>query len=117
MLYVLRCRDGSLYCGITNDLPRRLDQHQRGKAARYTRGRGPVTLLKSWPAAGHSAALKAERAFKRLSRAEKEAKLRSRGRSDEISMKLRGESGDGQERPAALSKLQQARPPLVSKAV
>jgi putative endonuclease len=81
-IYVLRCRDGSLYCGITNDLPRRLGQHERGKAARYTRGRGPVKLVKSWPAASLSAALKAERAFKRLSRAAKEKKLQKRGKSD-----------------------------------
>lgn len=44
-LYVLRCADGSLYCGITNDLPRRLAQHERGTGARYTRGRGPLKLV------------------------------------------------------------------------
>ena len=90
VLYVLRCRDDTLYCGITNDLPRRLEQHQRGRAARYTRGRGPVVLLKSWTAAGVSAALKAERAFKKLGRTEKEKRIRSRGRSDEIARLLRG---------------------------
>ncbi len=92
VLYVLRCRDGTLYCGITNDLTRRLDQHNRGKGARYTRGRGPVLLLKSWSAVNQSAALKAELAFKALSREAKEKKLRSRARKDVVSCLLRGEA-------------------------
>lgn len=71
-LYVLRCRDGSLYCGITNDLMKRLDQHREGKGAKYTRGRGPLWLLGSWPQADLSGALKAERVFKALSRVQKE---------------------------------------------
>ena len=46
-VYLLRCRDGSLYTGITNDLPRRLEQHNAGTASRYTRSRSrlPVHLL------------------------------------------------------------------------
>lgn len=74
-LYVLRCKDGTLYCGITNDLARRIAQHDAGKGARYTRGRGPVKVLRCWPQKGKSAALKAEHAFKRLSRPAKEALL------------------------------------------
>ena len=77
-VYVVRCRDGTLYCGITNDLERRLRQHDQGTGARYTRGRGPVMLERSWRAADKSAALKAEWAFKALTRAEKEARLRLR---------------------------------------
>lgn len=72
---MLRCRDDSLYCGITTDLERRLDQHQKGTAARYTRGRGPVTLAAHWPQPDRAAALRAELAFKRLSRASKERRL------------------------------------------
>ncbi len=72
-LYVLLCKDGTLYCGITNDLKRRIAQHEAGKGARYTRGRGPLKLLRSWPQPNHSAALKAEFAFKRLSRQAKNA--------------------------------------------
>jgi putative endonuclease len=90
VLYVLRCSDDTLYCGITNDLAKRLRQHNAGKGARYTKGRGPLVVLKSWPAAGMSAALKAERAFKKLTRAEKEKKLRSRARKDVVSMLLKG---------------------------
>lgn len=92
VLYVLRCQDGTLYCGITNHLARRLAMHDSGKGARYTRGRGPVVLLKSWPAVNVSAALKAERAFKKLTREAKERKIRSRARKDDVSRLLRGEA-------------------------
>ena len=78
VLYVLRCKDNSLYCGITNNLARRIKQHDDGKGARYTKGRGPVVLIKSWPAVSMSAALKAERAFKALTKDAKEKKIRSR---------------------------------------
>ncbi|OYW75637.1 MAG: hypothetical protein B7Z37_12405 [Verrucomicrobia bacterium 12-59-8] len=74
-MYVLLCKDGTLYCGITNDLVRRISQHNAGKGARYTRGRGPVSLLRSWPQKNKSAALRAEFSFKKLSRSGKEAYL------------------------------------------
>lgn len=74
-VYVLLCRDGTLYCGITTDLERRLAQHNAGKGARYTRVRTPVTLEGSWAVLTQSEALKAEFAFKKLTRAEKVAKL------------------------------------------
>jgi putative endonuclease len=77
ILYVLECRDGTYYCGITTDLERRVEQHQRGTGARYTRGRGPVRLVRQWSHSTHSEALKAEAAFKRLSRVNKEGVLRS----------------------------------------
>lgn len=72
-LYILRCGDGSLYTGITTDVDRRLEAHRSGHGAKYTRGRGPLTLL-YWELCGsHSDALKRELAVKQLSRAEKEA--------------------------------------------
>lgn len=74
-LYVLLCKDGTFYCGITNDLTLRLARHNAGKGARYTRGRGPLTLLRSWPQKNKSAALRAEFSFKKLSRPAKEAHL------------------------------------------
>jgi putative endonuclease len=73
LVYLLRCRDGSLYTGITNDLDRRLKAHAAGTASRYTRSRLPVTLAYSEPQPTKSAALKREAAIKRLSR---RAKLR-----------------------------------------
>lgn len=74
-LYVLLCKDGTLYCGITNDLERRLAKHNAGKGARYTRGRGPLSLLRSWPQKNKSAALRAEISFKKLSRRDKDMHL------------------------------------------
>ncbi len=72
MLYILRCRDGSLYTGITIDAERRLAQHQDGTASRYTRSRIPVTMVYRESCANRSEALKREAAVKSLSRAAKE---------------------------------------------
>ena len=72
-LYILRCGDGSLYTGITTDVDRRLEAHRSGHGAKYTRGRGPLTLLYRELCGSHSDALKREQAVKQLSRAEKEA--------------------------------------------
>jgi putative endonuclease len=68
---MLRCRDGSLYTGATNDLGRRLAAHAAGRGGRYTRARLPVALAWSAPARGRSGALRREAALKRLTRAEK----------------------------------------------
>ena len=70
-VYLLRCADGSLYAGATNDLARRLGVHGRGKGARYTRSRLPVELAWTERVRGRSAALRREAALKRLARAEK----------------------------------------------
>ena len=70
-VYLLRCRDGSLYCGWTDDLEQRVAKHNAGKGARYTRSRKPVTLVWSEQLADRSAALKREIAIKRLTRAQK----------------------------------------------
>jgi predicted GIY-YIG superfamily endonuclease len=71
-------------------------RHKRFAAAqniaRYTRGRGPLQLVKAWPAVDRSAALKAEHAFKQLPRPAKDPKLQSRARQDPISRLLRGEA-------------------------
>jgi putative endonuclease len=44
-VYLLECRDGSFYCGIARDVARRVDLHNSGKGAKYTRGRGPVRVV------------------------------------------------------------------------
>ncbi|MEI6239376.1 MAG: GIY-YIG nuclease family protein [Planctomycetia bacterium] len=72
LVYLLRCRDGSLYTGITNDLPRRLESHAAGRASRYTRSRLPVTLAYEEPQRSKSHALKREAAIKRLPRGQKD---------------------------------------------
>jgi putative endonuclease len=70
-VYILRCADGTLYTGVTNDLARRLRRHGEGRASRYTRSRLPVELVHSEAARHRSAALKREAAIKSLPRAEK----------------------------------------------
>ncbi len=69
--YLLRCADGTLYCGITNDLAKRLAAHNAGIAAKYTRARGPVEVVYAEECEDKSAALKRERAIKKMSRAAK----------------------------------------------
>ena len=77
MVYILRCGDGTLYTGCTNDLPKRLATHQSGKGAKYTRSRLPVELVYFEPAADHSAALRRERAVKALTRRQKLVLIRA----------------------------------------
>ena len=69
--YLLECADGTLYCGITNDLDKRLAAHNSGEGAKYTRGRTPVKLLYRESCADKSAALKREREIKALHRTAK----------------------------------------------
>jgi predicted GIY-YIG superfamily endonuclease len=78
IVYMLRCADGSLYTGITNDLRRRLAAHRAGTASRYTRARGPVRVVHREPAADRGAALKREAAIKGLPRTAKLALIGSR---------------------------------------
>jgi UV DNA damage endonuclease len=75
-LYVLRCADGSLYTGITNDVPRRYKQHNAGTASRYTRSRLPVELMYQESQSSRSDALKRELAVKAMSREAKESLIR-----------------------------------------
>ena len=72
-VYVLRCRDGSLYTGAAKDVERRLGQHLAGRASRYTRARLPVALVWRRRVRSWSAALREEARIKRLRKAEKEA--------------------------------------------
>ena len=70
-VYLLRCRDGTLYAGATNDLTARVDRHAAGQGARYTRSRLPVALVFAVRVRNRSAALRREAAVKKLTRAEK----------------------------------------------
>ena len=71
LCYILRCADDTLYCGITNDLEKRLAAHNAGTAAKYTQARGPVELVFVEDYADRSAASKRELAIKNLTRDEK----------------------------------------------
>jgi putative endonuclease len=75
LVYLLRCADGSLYTGITNDLPKRLAAHATGKASKYTRSRLPVRLAYQEAQKSKSAAPKREAATKKLSRPQKDRLL------------------------------------------
>jgi putative endonuclease len=79
--YLLECADGTLYTGISNDLPRRLGQHNRGVASKYTRTRLPVRLRYAEKHLTRSSALRSEAAIKRLPRARKLALCRRRRRA------------------------------------
>lgn len=71
VVYILKCADGTLYTGITNDLPRRLEAHANGTGAKYMRGRTPFTLAYQESCPDKSSALKRELAVKALSRPRK----------------------------------------------
>ena len=71
-LYILRCKDNTLYTGITTDVEKRLEAHRSGKGAKYTRGRAPLELVYRESCGNHSEALKREAEIKRLTRKEKE---------------------------------------------
>lgn len=66
-VYLLQCGDGSIYTGITTDIARRLAMHESGKGAKYTRMRGPLTLLGAEAHPDRSSASRAEYAIKQLS--------------------------------------------------
>lgn len=76
-VYMLRCKDGSLYTGWTNDLKHRLAMHNSGRGAKYTRGRGPLKLVYSEELPDKEAALQRECAIKKLRREQKLALLQS----------------------------------------
>lgn len=70
-VYILCCKDGSLYTGSTDNVEKRLALHQSGKGAKYTRGRAPLILLYKEECQDRSEALKKEATIKKLSRAQK----------------------------------------------
>lgn len=70
-LYILECKDGSLYTGITNDLEKRIEKHEEGTGAKYTRGRGPFRLIYTEHCQDRSVASKRELYVKSLSREQK----------------------------------------------
>lgn len=79
-VYILECRDGTLYTGCTDDVPRRLAAHNAGNGAKYTRGRTPVLLRYCEEQPDRSAALRREAAIKRQTRKEKQALITECGK-------------------------------------
>ena len=81
VVYILRCADDTLYTGITNNIPRRVEQHNAGTASRYTRSRLPAELVYTESQATRSLALKRELVIKALSRPQKELLIQAAGRT------------------------------------
>lgn len=77
-VYILRCGDGSLYTGITDDVEKRLAAHRTGKGAKYTRGRGPLELVYWQEQPDKSAALRRELEIKKMPRQRKLELLRKK---------------------------------------
>ena len=75
-LYLVRCRDGSLYTGISTDVQRRFDAHQANRGARRLRGRGPLELVFTQALGDHGLALSIEHRVKKMCRADKEKLVR-----------------------------------------
>jgi putative endonuclease len=87
-VYLVRCRGGSLYCGITKDVAARIVAHNAGTGAKYTRSRGPVTLAWSKRTRGESSARRLEYAIKQMTKLQKEALADS----DQRGLSLRGQA-------------------------
>lgn len=76
-VYIVECSDGTLYTGYTTDVERRVEEHNAGAGAKYTRGRTPVRIAHVEEFASQSAAMQREYAIKQLSRPEKKRLVRS----------------------------------------
>lgn len=77
-VYLVRCADESLYCGITTDVDRRVREHNTGTGAKYTAGRRPVILVYTETVYTYREALQREYAIKRLSKHRKEQLLHAK---------------------------------------
>lgn len=71
-VYIVRCADDTLYTGYTVDIARRLEAHNSGEGAKYTRGRGPVTLVHVEEYSSRSQAMQREHEIKQLTRSQKQ---------------------------------------------
>ena len=76
-VYLLRCKDNTIYCGYTNNLEKRIETHNSGKGSKYTRGRRPLKLIYVEELSSKSIALKREYKLKQLSKYEKEKLVKS----------------------------------------
>ena len=88
-VYVARCADGTLYCGIARDVAQRIAAHDAGTGARYTRGRGPLQVVLVRRCRDHGRALRLEHSIKQLSRAHKEALVAEPARIAALVRRLR----------------------------
>ncbi len=82
-IYILECKDGTWYTGYTTDVERRLKMHEQGKGAKYTRGRGPFSLVYQKAYQTKTEALRAEYDLKQLKRKQKEEFVARKENQDE----------------------------------
>jgi putative endonuclease len=92
-VYVARCADGTLYCGIARDVAQRISEHDVGTGARYTRGRGPLRVVLVRRCLDKGRALRLEYSIKQLSRTQKEALIAEPARIDRLVRRLRRRTG------------------------
>lgn len=88
-VYVARCADATLYCGIARDVAERIAAHDAGTGARYTRGRGPLQVVLVRRCRDHGRALRLEYLIKQLSRADKHALVADPARVEALVRRLR----------------------------
>jgi len=88
-VYVARCADGTLYCGIARDVAARISAHDAGTGARYTRGRGPLQVVLVRGCRDKGRALRLEHSIKQLTRAQKEALVATPAQLDRLVRRLR----------------------------
>lgn len=88
-VYLARCADDTLYCGIAIDVAARIAAHDAGKGARYTRGRGPLTVIATRRCQDQGFALRIERAVKALPRADKLALAENPAMLQRLARKVR----------------------------
>ena len=77
-VYIIKCRDQTLYTGITNNLPKRLEMHESGQAAKYTKGRGPFKLVYQEFLENRSLSTKRESEIKKLTKEDKNSLIEGR---------------------------------------
>ena len=87
-LYIVRCRNGSLYTGIATDVERRFAEHQANKGSKYLRGRGPLKLVFTKQIGKKELALKIERLVKRLPKLKKEKLIKASNDNNKIFFNL-----------------------------
>lgn len=83
LVYMLKCKDNTLYTGYTNNLEHRLQMHASGKGAKYTRGRGPFEVVYTERFITKEEALQREYQIKQLPRTKKNVLIETRGSADE----------------------------------
>ena len=96
-VYLVRCRDGTLYTGIAADVCRRIEEHRQGegKGAKYLRGRGPLQLVLERAIGERGLALRVERRIKKLPKARKEALIEQKGAIEHLIAQVKQRVCDG----------------------